>query len=1000
MKKLFVFVLLGLVGCIPSSPLSPSKSKSIATDPVPPGLSDNPSSYFENITSLTSAPTAFVLRITSVKKDQPAERAGLRPGDCIIGLDGVRVRDSREYNLIRFFYDPRPTVELTLVRTGGITNIVISDPRPIRSCGFTFSDQKPDFLATLKASNLQINDLLPEPLPQVKAGPPSNGLDLFFETFKNAGRPAPNSGDSGLEPDSEMVVALSSFPARGQEEILALLSTNSSADRNWVAHLIKVYGLLLFERRDEALRILTETRLLEHSSTPFLTQLLQFYQDVASHPPTANEGIPLNEYQVDIPFIALCFPYPLTPNAHSVEFPADPHFQGLFDTTFTGSQTRRNFQAELMSAARPYTIKNDTDPVASYIGVVKAAILDFLCQGGWPYRSEQVWTVKQSAEMVVGLKRRLADHPQERSEIGLSLIAPSIIASDEATFREACIMVQEAGPKVSALANWIMGGTLAMRGNVSPGHWRDIAVSTANNLPTPAIYTYLQKTSPGFVRRYSAGRWVVTGPYQGDVSGPSSFCFTLPFVVAKALKSPLDASPYNHLDEFPMSTMAPLEAEKFAAQLTDVLAVNPDSRYLDALFKMYPTLGAGKAFDIIRQAAFYHEQLWQHNYLNDALDMKAVYRDFFGDVEEKYTRETTAALAKLDNQDPDLPRKIEELYVKAGVPSVCLLLSKKLKEADRTELSARYLQKAIDFWNPLLNNFPFNQEVNAWACRDLASTPGFEDMFDDYAALRSGGGGLVTPILHVYRAIVESYRGRYNSTVEHLIQSVNPALQGAKVVSLYNGTTYASFSELRLQLLRTLVKEGRLSAEQISRLRSVKELNVGGILNGTWQSAVAVETNETLGTQMAQPALDDSTWPEMEVAIPWEKTTLPAFDGLVWFRKTVEIPAAWAGKDLILHLGPVDEVDVTWFNAVRIGGMGSCQDGVTKYWDVPRVYPVPGSAVTAGRAVLTVRVIDTVFAGGIWGADPKAMILVPADGSDPQGISVSGKWKYLVGQKF
>jgi hypothetical protein len=300
----------------------------------------------------------------------------------------------------------------------------------------------------------------------------------------------------------------------------------------------------------------------------------------------------------------------------------------------------------------------------------------------------------------------------------------------------------------------------------------------------------------------------------------------------------------------------------------------------------------------------------------------------------------------------------------------------------------------------LLNNFPFNQEVNAWACRDLASTPGFEDMFDDYAALRSGGGGLVTPILHVYRAIVESYRGRYNSTVEHLIQSVNPALQGAKVVSLYNGTTYASFSELRLQLLRTLVKEGRLSAEQISRLRSVKELNVGGILNGTWQSAVAVETNETLGTQMAQPALDDSTWPEMEVAIPWEKTTLPAFDGLVWFRKTVEIPAAWAGKDLILHLGPVDEVDVTWFNAVRIGGMGSCQDGVTKYWDVPRVYPVPGSAVTAGRAVLTVRVIDTVFAGGIWGADPKAMILVPADGSDPQGISVSGKWKYLVGQKF
>jgi len=999
MKRLFVFVLLCLAGCSPSSPLSSSNSKSFSSGPLSGSL-DNPSAYFENITSATSAPAAFFLRITSVKKGLSAERAGLRSGDCIIGLDGVRVRDTREYNLIRFFYDQRPTVALTLVRNGGITNIVIPDPRPIRSGGFTFSDQKPDFLSAIKASNLQIENLLPEPLPQVKAGPPSKGIDLLLETFQNAGRPPQNSGDSFFEPDSEMVVALTSFPARGQEEILALLSSNSSADRTWVANLIKVYGLLLFERRDEALRIITGTRLLERSSKPFLTHLLQFYQNVASHPPTANEGFPLNDYQVDIPFVALCFPYPLTPNTHSVEFPSDPRFQSFFDTTFTGSQTRRNFQEELMNAARQYTVKNDTDNVASYIGVVKAAILDFECQGGWPYRSEQIWTAKLSADMVAGLKRRLSDHPQERAEIGLSLVAPAIIAGDEATFREAYAITLEAGPRVSALANWIMGGTLSMRGNVPPGHWRDIAVSAANSLPTPAIYTYLQKTSPGFVRRYSAGRWIVNGPYQGDISGPGSFCFTLPFVVAKGLKSPLDASPYNHLAELPVPKMPPLEAERVAAQLTDVLAFNPDSRYLDAVFKMYPTLGAGKAFDVIRQAAFFHELLWQHNYLNDALDMKAVYRDFFGDVEQKYYREITVSLEKLDNHDPDLPRKIEELYAKGGVPSVCLLLSKKLKEAGRTELSASYLQKAIDFWTPLLDNFPFNQEVNAWACRDLASTPGFEDMFDDYAALRSGEGYLATPILHVYRAIVESYRGRYDSTVEHLIRSVSPALQGAKVVSLYNGDTYASFSELRLQLMRTLVKEGRLSAEQISRLRSVKELNVGGILNGNWQSAVAVETNETLGTQMAQPALDDSTWPEMEVGIPWEKTTLPDFDGLVWFRKTVEIPAAWAGKDLILHLGPVDEVDVTWFNAVRIGGMGSCQDGVTKYWDVPRVYPVPGSAVKAGRAVLTVRVIDTVFAGGIWGAKPKDMILAPADGSDPQGVSVSGKWKYQVGQKL
>ena len=30
--------------------------------------------------------------------------------------------------------------------------------------------------------------------------------------------------------------------------------------------------------------------------------------------------------------------------------------------------------------------------------------------------------------------------------------------------------------------------------------------------------------------------------------------------------------------------------------------------------------------------------------------------------------------------------------------------------------------------------------------------------------------------------------------------------------------------------------------------------------------------------------------------------------------KTITIPAAWAGKELKLDLGPVDDNDVTWFN--------------------------------------------------------------------------------------
>ena len=53
----------------------------------------------------------------------------------------------------------------------------------------------------------------------------------------------------------------------------------------------------------------------------------------------------------------------------------------------------------------------------------------------------------------------------------------------------------------------------------------------------------------------------------------------------------------------------------------------------------------------------------------------------------------------------------------------------------------------------------------------------------------------------------------------------------------------------------------------------------------------------------------------------WEKAGL-AIDGAVWFRRDVEIPAAWAGKDLRLSLGPLDDFDTTYFAGEEVGRTG------------------------------------------------------------------------------
>ncbi|MFH1568765.1 MAG: sialate O-acetylesterase, partial [Gemmatimonadota bacterium] len=152
----------------------------------------------------------------------------------------------------------------------------------------------------------------------------------------------------------------------------------------------------------------------------------------------------------------------------------------------------------------------------------------------------------------------------------------------------------------------------------------------------------------------------------------------------------------------------------------------------------------------------------------------------------------------------------------------------------------------------------------------------------------------------------------------------------------------------------------------------------------------------------ASPALDDAGWRQMETPTTWEQGGLPGYDGLVWFRKQVEVPAGWAGHDLVLHLGPVDEIDDTFFNGVRVGGLGSFEPRVTDYWDDPRVYTIPGKLVAAGANLLAVRCIDGAGAGGLWGAEAKDMVLVPADAAPDEvhPVSVAGPWRYRAGPQL
>ena len=130
----------------------------------------------------------------------------------------------------------------------------------------------------------------------------------------------------------------------------------------------------------------------------------------------------------------------------------------------------------------------------------------------------------------------------------------------------------------------------------------------------------------------------------------------------------------------------------------------------------------------------------------------------------------------------------------------------------------------------------------------------------------------------------------------------------------------------------------------------------------------------------ADPGYDDTAWQLLPQPLKIDEVGYTSFDGVVWYRKTVDVPAAWQGKELKLELSTIDDIDVTYFNGQAVGHTETCP--------VKRVYTIPADMVKAGRAVIAVRVLDVGSAGGLRGnADNMAL----SCGSDR--MSLGGEWR-------
>jgi sialate O-acetylesterase len=129
-----------------------------------------------------------------------------------------------------------------------------------------------------------------------------------------------------------------------------------------------------------------------------------------------------------------------------------------------------------------------------------------------------------------------------------------------------------------------------------------------------------------------------------------------------------------------------------------------------------------------------------------------------------------------------------------------------------------------------------------------------------------------------------------------------------------------------------------------------------------------------------------SGWKSIMVPGYWNGQGLAKFNGVVWFRREINVPASMAGKEAKLYLGRIMESNEVYLNGQLVGTTGG------QY--AQRRYALKPGSILPGKNIVVVRLSSTSGSGGFV---PDKPYYITA-GTDT--IELSGKWQYKVGQAY
>src|ERR1035437_375644 len=127
-------------------------------------------------------------------------------------------------------------------------------------------------------------------------------------------------------------------------------------------------------------------------------------------------------------------------------------------------------------------------------------------------------------------------------------------------------------------------------------------------------------------------------------------------------------------------------------------------------------------------------------------------------------------------------------------------------------------------------------------------------------------------------------------------------------------------------------------------------------------------------------------WHNISLPGYWEDQGIKDLNGIVWYRKEIDVPASMTGVDAKVFLGRIVDADFLYVNGKLAGN--------TTYQYPQRRYQLPAGLLKPGKNIFVIRVISNSGKGGFVADKP---YYISAGG---QKIDLKGECQYKVGNAF